>query len=64
LRLYEPNDLVLLLPAQTRYEIAPIARGNAQMHWPEGNALIKRGVRDPESGIPDYNATVEIERVD
>jgi predicted molibdopterin-dependent oxidoreductase YjgC len=44
--------------------IAPIAPGNVQVHWPEGNALIKRGVRDPECGIPDYNATVEIERVD
>jgi len=44
--------------------IAPIAAGNVQVHWPEGNALIKRGVRDPECGIPDYNATVEIERVD
>jgi predicted molibdopterin-dependent oxidoreductase YjgC len=43
--------------------IAPIAAGNVQVHWPEGNALIKRGVRDPECGIPDYNATVEIERV-
>lgn len=43
--------------------IAPIATGNVQVHWPEGNALIKRGVRDPECGIPDYNAMAEIERV-
>src|SRR5262249_6278257 len=42
--------------------IAPIAAGNIQVHWPEGNALIKRGVRDPECGIPDYNATVEVVR--
>ncbi|HKQ77672.1 MAG TPA: FdhF/YdeP family oxidoreductase [Blastocatellia bacterium] len=47
-----------------RCRIAPIAPGNAQMHWPEGNALIKRGVRDPECGIPDYNTAVEIERAD
>jgi molybdopterin-dependent oxidoreductase alpha subunit len=46
-----------------RCRLAPIAAGNVQVHWPEGNALIKRGVRDPECGIPDYNATVEIERV-
>jgi molybdopterin-dependent oxidoreductase alpha subunit len=46
-----------------RCRIAPIAAGNVQVHWPEGNALIKRGVSDPECGIPDYNATVEIERV-
>jgi molybdopterin-dependent oxidoreductase alpha subunit len=42
---------------------APIAPGNVQVHWPEGNVLIKRGICDPECGIPDYNATVEIERV-
>ena len=42
--------------------IAPIAAGNVQVHWPEGNALIARGVCDPECGIPDYNATVEIVR--
>ncbi|HEU0179061.1 MAG TPA: FdhF/YdeP family oxidoreductase [Blastocatellia bacterium] len=43
--------------------IAPIAAGNVQVHWPEGNALIKRGVGDPECGIPDYNAVVEIGRI-
>jgi predicted molibdopterin-dependent oxidoreductase YjgC len=42
--------------------IAQIAPGNVQVHWPEGNVLIKRGVCDPECGIPDYNAVVEIER--
>jgi|GEM_PF-6839612 len=34
-----------------------------KVHWPKGNVLISRGVCDPECGIPDYNATVEIERV-
>ncbi len=41
---------------------APIAPGNVQVHWPEGNVLVKRGVCDPECGIPDYNSLVEIER--
>jgi molybdopterin-dependent oxidoreductase alpha subunit len=45
-----------------RCRIAPIAPGNVQVHWPEGNALIKRGLRDPECGIPDYNAMVDVER--
>ncbi|MCI0523792.1 MAG: FdhF/YdeP family oxidoreductase [Acidobacteria bacterium] len=45
-----------------RCRIAPIAAGNVQTHWPEGNVLVKRGVRDLECGIPDYNAVVEIER--
>ncbi len=43
-----------------RCRIAPIAPGNVQAHWPEGNVLVKRGVCDPECGIPDYNAMVEI----
>lgn len=42
--------------------IAPIAPGNVQVHWPEGNILIERGVSDPECGIPDFNTEVEIER--
>ena len=43
--------------------IAPIAAGNVQAHWPEGNVLVRRGVCDPECGIPDYKAMVEIERM-
>jgi molybdopterin-dependent oxidoreductase alpha subunit len=42
--------------------IAPIAPGNVQAHWPEANVLVKRGVSDPECGIPDFNAMVEIEK--
>ncbi len=46
---------------QGRCRFAPIAPGNVQVHWPEGNVLVKRGVCDPECGIPDYNSLVEIE---
>jgi molybdopterin-dependent oxidoreductase alpha subunit len=42
-----------------RVKLMPIRRGNVQAHWPEANVLIERGVRDPQSGIPDYNALVE-----
>jgi predicted molibdopterin-dependent oxidoreductase YjgC len=42
--------------------IAPINQGNVQVHWPEGNLLLERGVFDSECGIPDYNTEVEIER--
>jgi molybdopterin-dependent oxidoreductase alpha subunit len=42
--------------------LAPIARGNLQVHWPEGNALIPRGLVDPTGGVPDYNACVRLER--
>ena len=45
-----------------RCRFAPIAPGNVQVHWPEGNVLVRRGVCDPECGIPDYNSLVEIER--
>jgi molybdopterin-dependent oxidoreductase alpha subunit len=49
---------------EARCRIAPIARGNVQVHWPEGNVLIQRGVSDPECGIPDFSAEVQIERTD
>jgi molybdopterin-dependent oxidoreductase alpha subunit len=45
-----------------RCMIAGISPGNVQVHWPEGNILIERGVSDPECGIPDFNTEVEIER--
>lgn len=41
-------------------KIAPIKPKNLQVYWPEGNVLIRRGNREPESGIPDYNAVVEV----
>ena len=43
-----------------RVKIVAIRPGNLQVHWPEGNHLIRRGVVDPACGIPDYNAVVEI----
>jgi predicted molibdopterin-dependent oxidoreductase YjgC len=47
---------------RARAHIAPIRPGNVQMFWPEGNALIAGGRRDASSGVPDYNAVVEIVR--
>ncbi len=43
-----------------RAKLVAIRPGNVQVHWPESQLLIKRGVRDPECGVPDYNAVVEI----
>jgi molybdopterin-dependent oxidoreductase alpha subunit len=54
------NDIGRL---EGRVFVAPIARGNLQVHWPEGNAIIRRGVIDAAGGVPDYNAVVRIERV-
>lgn len=61
------DDRVLLTSTvgqmRGRCLIAPIAPGNVQVHWPEGNVLIERGVSDPECGIPDFNTEVAIERI-
>ncbi|HSJ18097.1 MAG TPA: FdhF/YdeP family oxidoreductase [Solirubrobacterales bacterium] len=43
--------------------VAPIAPGNLQVHWPEGNVLIGDRTRSPQAGIPDYNARVTVEPV-
>ena len=42
--------------------IAPVTPGSLQVHWPEGLVLIDRRRRSPESGIPDYNAVVTLEK--
>jgi molybdopterin-dependent oxidoreductase alpha subunit len=43
-----------------RLHLAPVAPGNLQVHWPEGQALIDPDRRAPSSGIPDYNAVVRL----
>jgi len=45
-----------------RVQLAPIAAGNLQVHWPEGNVLIRAGPLDPGGLVPDYNALVRLER--
>jgi molybdopterin-dependent oxidoreductase alpha subunit len=47
---------------RARAHVAPIRPGNVQMFWPEANVLIAAGRRDAVSGVPDYNAVVEISR--
>jgi molybdopterin-dependent oxidoreductase alpha subunit len=60
------GDKIALVNDVGRYEgsacLAPIAPGNLQVHWPEGNVIIQRGVVDKIGGVPDYNAVVRIER--
>lgn len=59
------NDPIALVNDLGRYEgrvfPAPIARGNLQVHWPEANHLIRRGLTDTLGGVPDYNAQVTVE---
>lgn len=63
----QQNDRVMLRNETGAYEgsvfLAPIARGNLQVHWPEGNVLIRRGLADAAGGVPDYNARVRVERI-
>lgn len=46
-----------------RVFLAPIAPGNLQIHWPEGNVIIPHGIHDKAGGVPDYNAQVTIEKL-
>ena len=59
------GDRILLMNHKGRYEgrvhLAPIAPGNLQVHWPEGNVLIAHDKRDSVAACPDYNALVTIE---
>ncbi|MCG3149330.1 MAG: Protein YdeP [Verrucomicrobiae bacterium] len=63
----ENGDRVALVNDIGRFDgnifLAPIAAGNLQIHWPEGNVLIRRGVADPAGGVPDYNAVVRVEKL-
>ena len=45
--------------------LVDLPAGNAQVHWPEGNTLLAGGGerRDPDAGIPDYQALVDIEKL-
>ena len=49
------GDRVALTNEQGRFDgrvhLAPIARGNLQVHWPEGNVLIRHGVLDRRAGF-------------
>ena len=61
------GDRITLVNPLGRYEgrvhCAPIAPGNLQIHWPEGNILIRKGVVDALGGVPDYNALVRVEKL-
>ncbi|GIW41332.1 MAG: formate dehydrogenase [Candidatus Binatia bacterium] len=60
------GDPVVLVSEHGRFRgrvhLAPLGRGNVQVHFPEGNVLLSPQARDPVSGVPDYNAVVRIER--
>lgn len=59
------SDRIALVNERGRLEgrvhLAPVRRGHLQIHWPEGNVLIPRGVLDAGGGVPDYNTEARIE---
>jgi molybdopterin-dependent oxidoreductase alpha subunit len=59
------GERITLVNGSARFDgrafFAPIATGNLQIHWPEGNVLITRGPLDPKGGVPDYNCVVQID---
>lgn len=61
------GDPIRLSCSQGTYDgvvhLAPIAPRNLQVHWPEGNVLIPKGIVDRGGGVPDYNAFVTVEKL-
>jgi molybdopterin-dependent oxidoreductase alpha subunit len=47
-----------------RAKFENVRQGNIEVHWPEGNMLIPKGVYEQHAGIPEYNATVIVEKAD
>ncbi len=43
--------------------LAPMAPGNLQVHWPEGNVIVRKDLNDKQCGVPDYNAQVTVEKL-
>ena len=48
---------------QGRIRISPIKPGNLAVHWPEGMGLLSGTALDEQSGEPDYNALVRVEKM-
>ncbi len=45
-----------------RAKFAPVKTGNLEVHWPEGNVLIPKGIYEQYAGIPEYNTAVILEK--
>jgi molybdopterin-dependent oxidoreductase alpha subunit len=62
------DDRVLVKNATGEFRgrafVADVAPGTLQGHWPEINVLIPHGRTDPQGGVPDYNAEVELTRAE
>lgn len=47
-----------------RAKFDTIRSGNIAVYWPEGNALLPKGVYEPFAGIPEYNTAVIVEKAE
>ena len=47
-----------------RVKPVAIRGGNIEVHWPEGNSLIPKGVYEPHAGIPEYNIAAVVEKAE
>ncbi|TVY08581.1 FdhF/YdeP family oxidoreductase [Paenibacillus cremeus] len=41
-----------------------VRKGNIEVHWPEGNCLIPKGVYEPFAGIPEYTTAAIVEKAE
>jgi len=61
-----PGDPIRLVSPDGEFRgtvfLAPIKPGNLEVHWPEGMPLLSGAAFDEQSGEPDYNAAVRIEK--
>ncbi|MDQ1912334.1 FdhF/YdeP family oxidoreductase [Paenibacillus sp. GD4] len=49
---------------QGRAKPERVKAGNIEVHWPEGNVLLPKGVYEPHAGIPEYNTAVIVEKAE
>lgn len=49
---------------QGRAKFEETKSGNIQVHWPEGNCLIPKGVYEEYAMIPEYNTSVILEKAE
>ncbi|MFS0672196.1 FdhF/YdeP family oxidoreductase [Ornithinibacillus sp. 179-J 7C1 HS] len=47
-----------------RAKFERVRSGNLEVHWPEGNSLIPKGVYESFAGIPEYNTAVIVEKAE
>jgi molybdopterin-dependent oxidoreductase alpha subunit len=47
-----------------RAKFVNVKAGNIEVHWPEGNCLIPKGVYEKHAGIPEYTTAAIVERAE